>query len=165
MKTYGLILCSTWLASRWSNLVFWTRFRRMKEHWQGHEVDLEKVPVQWKKESSFVVDASLQKGYSLSTEWYPIRLSKGLWLVPGSFIILNLLWYTPILILWDSCICLMFYIKMPLCSPFPGYLSVLVMDRGCFGASLDFLECPIGCIRSKCTTNESQDWETTVTLS
>jgi hypothetical protein len=107
-------------------LVSWMRFQRMNEHWQDHEDDLEKVPVLLKKEYLFAVDAFLRKAYSQLMEWYPTRLLKDLWLATGSFITLSLLWYIFFPISWNF---LNIHIKMPLCSPFPGYLSVLVMDN------------------------------------
>ena len=103
------------------------KFQKMKGLQQGLKANLEKAPAQWKKESSFMVNAFLLKAYLPSMEWYQIQLLKGLWPVISSSIILNLLWY----ILWISCIKigLTCYSKMPLCSPFPGYFSILVMDN------------------------------------
>ena len=128
MSNYRQILLVKWLNTCQSNLDFLTRSPRMNEYLSG----LMGIPIrelgQYKRVYLFE-DATFQlKDSWLSMAWYLTLWLKDQWPMHCTLSILSFLWFVaPPLCFF--CLEWLTYKQMPLCSAFPGPMSVLVMDN------------------------------------
>ena len=131
-KTYGLTSYDTWRNMNPSNLAFLMNIQRMREPPAGDVDDQGKACVLWRKVYSFVGTVFLLKDYSQLMGWFQTLSLRALWLAHASFSIWSLKWCHIIISPLSSCIyawLTCFGFKLPFSSPFPGILSVFVMDN------------------------------------
>ena len=150
MSNYGQILLVKWLNTCQSNSAFLVRSPRMNEHLSV----LVGIPIrelgQSKRMYLFEDNIFQLKDSWLLTAWYPTLWLKDQWPVCCTLSILSFPWFA-IPPLFFFCSERLIYKQMPLCSVFPGPLSVLMMDTvqihhgagilelaECFGDSFPF---------------------------